>query len=92
MSPIFQERRGARKYFSPQKVSRGIGNSSRNPPRGAIDHEIEKIKMGTASRVGMRLGIEKKEGLIQGGNRVYKGSRTKGFLSFLSWPSFFPIP
>jgi len=36
----------------------------------------------------MRLGNYKKEGLIQGGNRVYKGSRTLGFLSFLSWPSF----
>jgi len=30
-----------------------------------------------------------KEGLIQGGNRVEKGSRIeRGFLSFLSWPSF----
>jgi len=48
--------------------------------------------MGDASRASVRPGIEKKEGLIQGGNRVYKGSRTKGFLSFLSWPSFFPIP
>jgi hypothetical protein len=40
----------------------------------------------------MRHEMRKKEGLIQGGNRVYKGSRTKGFLSFLSWPSFFLIP
>ncbi len=92
MSPIFQERRGNRKFFSPLKVSRAVGNSSQNPPRGAIDRKIEKINMRTASRVGMRLGIEKKEGLIQGGNRVHQGSRTKGFLSFLSWPSFFPIP
>jgi len=48
--------------------------------------------MGDALRLGVRPGIYKKEGLIQGGNRVYKGSRTKGFLSFLSWPSFFLIP
>jgi len=34
-----------------------------------------------------------KEGLIQGGNRVEKGSRIKrGFLSFLSWPSFSLYP
>jgi len=40
----------------------------------------------------MRLRYYKKEGLIQGGNRVYKGSRTLGFLSFLSWPSFLFVP
>jgi hypothetical protein len=73
-------------------VSRGSGNSSWNPPEGAIDRNDEKTKMGDASRASVRPGIEKKEGLIQGGNRVYKGSRTKGFLSFLSWPSFFSIP
>jgi hypothetical protein len=63
-------------------------NSSRNPPKGAIDRGTEIINMGDASRDSMRLGNYKKEGLIQGGNRVYKGSRTLGFLSFLSWPSF----
>jgi hypothetical protein len=73
-------------------VSGGYGNSSRNPPKRAIDGNSEKTKMRDALRLGMRPGIRKKEGLIQGGNRVYKGSRTKGFLSFLSWPSFFLIP
>jgi hypothetical protein len=64
------------------------GNSSWNPPKGAIDREAEIAKMRGASRKSMRLRNYKKEGLIQGGNRVYKRSRTLGFLSFLSWPSF----
>jgi hypothetical protein len=84
-------RQNVRKPLIPRGEA-GLRNSSGNPPKGAIDGRSEINKMGGASRKGMRLRIYKKEGLIQGGNRVYKGSRTIGFLSFLSWPSFPFIP
>jgi hypothetical protein len=50
-----RERKG--RFLSPKGVSGVCGNSSRNPPEGAIDRNLEKIKMGEASRLGMRPGI-----------------------------------
>jgi hypothetical protein len=67
-------------------VKDGGGKSPRLPPATAIAPGTEKIYNGDALR--LKKVLNPKEGLIQGGNRVEKGSRKREYLSFLSWPSF----